>query len=113
MAEIPVEIISSGYTLIRQSRSHQMLLQAPYSRVRVDRATVDVEVILSKHLGALVDGLSRSIEDTAQHILRDTKLQAVPSELDFGLLCTFLTSMPDVPSKTCVAVRCDHGDGQY
>lgn len=88
-----------------------------YSRVRVDGATVDVEVVLSKHLGTLVDGLSRSIEDTTQHVLGDTQLQAVSCELNFGLLlsdmsssnlafvCTFLTSMPDVPSKTCVAIR--------
>lgn len=88
-----------------------------YTRVWVDRATVDVEVVLSKNLGALVDGLPRTIENTAQHVFGDTKLQAVSCEFDFGLCLsdmaygnrprrrTFLTSMPDVPSKTCVAIR--------
>jgi hypothetical protein len=45
----------------------------------------------------------------------------VSCELHFGLLlsdmssnkrafaCTFLTSMPDVPSKTCIAIRNDYG----
>jgi hypothetical protein len=76
--------------------------EVSYTRVRVDGATVDVEVVLSEHLGTLVDGLSRSIEDTAQHVLGDTKLQAVASELDFGLLLSDLflptTLLLNVPS---------------
>lgn len=56
-----------------------------YSGVGVDRAAVDVKIILSEDLGSLVDGFSRTIEDTAQHVLGHTKLQAVSSELDFGL----------------------------
>jgi hypothetical protein len=56
-----------------------------YSGVRVDRATVDVKVVFGKDLGALVDGLSRTVEDAAQHVLGNTELQAVAGELDFGL----------------------------
>ena len=35
-----------------------MPLEMYYSRVRVDGATVDIEVVLSEHLRALVDSLS-------------------------------------------------------
>jgi len=88
-----------------------------YARVRVDGTSVDVKVVFSEHLRALVDGLSRTIEDTTQHVLGHTKLQAVPGKLYFCLrlsdamlidgsgISTFLTSIPEVPSKTCVAVR--------
>lgn len=85
-----------------------------HSRVRVDRATVDVEVVLSEHLGALIDGTTGSIEDTTKHVLGHADLQALASKLDFGLesfslafvlqhVCpspTFFTSIPEVPSKT-------------
>jgi hypothetical protein len=56
-----------------------------YTRERVDRTAVDVKVILRKHLGALVDRSSGTIEDTTKHILRDTKLQALACEFDLGL----------------------------
>lgn len=72
---------------------------ATYSRVWIDRATVDVEVVLSKHLGALVDGLSRSIENSTQHVLGDTKLQAMSGELDFGLV---LSEMSSAHRAACV-----------
>jgi hypothetical protein len=58
MAEIPVEIISSGYTWAGSVAKLQRLLLCTYTRVRVDGATVDVEVVLGQHLGTLVDGLS-------------------------------------------------------
>lgn len=110
-----------GVHLKASVSSCHLLQMTSYSRVWVDRATVDVEVVLSKHLGAFVNGLSRSIKDTTQHVLGNTKLQAVSCELDFGLrlsdissvnrafACTFLTSMPDVPSKTCVAISNVYG----
>lgn len=56
-----------------------------YTREGVDWAAVDVEVVLSQDLGALVDSSSRTIEDTTKHVLRHTKLQALTGELDFGL----------------------------
>lgn len=86
---------------------------SPYSRVGVDRTAVDIQVVLGQHLGAFVDSSARTIEDTTQHVLRHTELQAVAREFDFclswsdapafvrGDVCTFLTSMPEVPSKTC------------
>jgi len=57
-----------------------------YSGVRVDGASVDVEVLLGKHLGSLVDSASGTIEDTTQHVLGHTELQALSGELDLGLL---------------------------
>ena len=77
---------------------------------------VDVEVVLGQNLGALVDGATGTVEDSTQHVLGHTELERVAAELDFGLLdisttaCildrwlirrTFLTSIPEVPSKTC------------
>lgn len=56
-----------------------------HARVRVDRAAVDVEVVLCQHLGTLVDSSSGTIEDTTQHVLRHTELQALAGELDSGL----------------------------
>ena len=47
--------------------------------------TLNVQVVLSKDLGALVDGLSRSVEDTAEHVLGDGNLEGVTGELDTGL----------------------------
>lgn len=78
--------------------------------------TVDVEVVLGQNLRALVDGTTGTVEDTTKHVLGHTELERVAAELDFGLLhistaacilncClirrTFLTSIPEVPSKTC------------
>jgi len=90
------------------------------TRVWVDGRTVDVEVVLGQDLGALVNGAAGTVEDTTKHVLADSKLQVVASELDFGLvscqmafsispdlLCglTFLTSTPEVPSNTCTTAR--------
>jgi hypothetical protein len=47
--------------------------------------TVDIQVVLCQHLGSLVNRATGTIEDTTQHVLRDTELQAVVGELDFGL----------------------------
>lgn len=54
-----------------------------HARVWVDGTSVDVQVILSKNLRSLVDSSARSIEDTTQHVLRNTKLQTGSFELDF------------------------------
>ena len=56
-----------------------------YTRVGVDGRAVDVQVLLRQDLRALVDGTTRTIEDTTQHVLGHTELQAVAGELDFGL----------------------------
>lgn len=74
-----------GVHLFVVSRRLLPLGLKPYSRVWVDRAAVDVEVVFRKHLGALVDWLSRTVEDAAQHVFGHTKLQALASELDFCL----------------------------
>lgn len=119
MAEIPVEIISSGYSYACQHLIHRSSSSgATYSGEGVDGVSVDVEVVLSQDLGALVDGTARSIENTAKHVLGHTDLQTLASELDFGLYSsasqilhshenfrhTFFTSIPDVPSKTCTVL---------
>lgn len=56
-----------------------------YSRVRVDRLTIDIQVILRQHLRTLVNRTTRTVKDTSQHVLGHTQLQAVAGELDFGL----------------------------
>lgn len=56
-----------------------------YTGEGVNGTAVDVEVVLGKDLGALVDSSSGTVKDTAQHVLRHTKLQALAGELDFGL----------------------------
>lgn len=56
-----------------------------YARVRVDRTSVDVEVVLREDLGALVDSLAGTIEDATKHVLRHAKLRSVAGELDPGL----------------------------
>jgi hypothetical protein len=87
MAEIPVEIISSGYSWDCQLEGNTTSARwEPYTGVGVDGRTVDVEVVLGQHLGTLIDGASRSIKDTAKHILGNTELQALAGELDLGLL---------------------------
>jgi hypothetical protein len=101
MAEIPVEIISSGYTWVASVAKLRRFRQCTYTRVGVDGTAVDVEVVLSQHLWALVDGLSGSIEDTTQHVLGHTELQAVSGEFDFGLRlseCVSVAVPVQVPS---------------
>lgn len=81
--------------------------------------TVDVEVILGQNLRALVDSTTGTVKYTTKHVLGHTELERVAAELDFGLLGisttarirgyvlirrTFLTSIPEVPSKTCYYV---------
>ena len=57
-----------------------------YPRVWVDGLTVDIQIILRQHLGALINRTTRSVKDTTQHVLRHSQLQAVPGEFDFGLV---------------------------
>jgi hypothetical protein len=58
----------------------------PYPRVGVDGLAIDIQILLRKHLGSLINWTSRTIEDTTQHVLGHTELQAVTGELDFGLI---------------------------
>ena len=59
MAEIPVEIISSGYTWMVVSNSALSFFYfLTYSSVWVDRTAVDVEIVFCQHFGALVYGSS-------------------------------------------------------
>ena len=84
-----------------------------YTRVGVDGAAVDVKVVLSQYFGTLVDSSSGPVEYSTKHVFRDTNLEVVACEFDFGLARvsdnlpmsqhiahTFFTSIPDVPSKT-------------
>jgi hypothetical protein len=50
------------------------------------RLTVDVEVVLGKDLGSLVDGITRSVEDSTLHVLRNGQLHGRSRELDVGRL---------------------------
>lgn len=68
------------------------IIQKSYSRVGVDRTAVDVKVFFRKHLGALVDGTTRTVKDTAQHVFGHTKLQALSGELYPCLLQRQLSS---------------------
>lgn len=86
MAEIPVEIISSGYSCCMSACASRAAPFVTYTRVWVDGATVDVEVVLGKNLGALVDGAAGTVKDAAKHVLGDTELQALAGELNLGLL---------------------------
>lgn len=112
MAEIPVEIISSGYTCHRLACAASICRGSSYPRVRIDGTAVDIKIVLCEHLRTLVDSSTGTVEDSAQHVLGHAQLQAVASELDFGLrwstlcplvggdVCTFFTSIPEVPSNT-------------
>ena len=44
--------------------------------------TVNVNIVFSKDLGTVVDGVTRAVEDTPQHVLRHRQLHAAASELD-------------------------------
>lgn len=59
--------------------------KATYTRVWVNRASVDVQVILSQNLRSLVNGPSGSIKDATKHVLGDTQLQALSRKLDSSL----------------------------
>jgi hypothetical protein len=91
MAEMPVEIISSGYSYTWgpsvpvPTLTDSSVRRQTYTRVGVDGRSVDVEVVLGQDLGALVDGTSGSIEDTTKHVLGHANFQALAGELDLGL----------------------------
>jgi hypothetical protein len=86
MAEIPVAIISSGYTCKPVSRDVLVLCEAKiYSSVGVYRTAVYVQIILSQHFWPFVYSSSGAIKCSTKHVLRDSKLQTVARELDFGL----------------------------
>ena len=48
--------------------------------------TVDVKVVLGKDLWAIVNGLTRTVEDTPEHVLRDREFHAATGELNMGSL---------------------------
>lgn len=48
------------------------------------RRTIDVEIVFREDLRSVIYGISRAIEDSAQHIFRHRKLHAAPCELDMG-----------------------------
>lgn len=87
MVEIPVWIISSGYI-----REYGLMGEpwciATFQREDIDRTggrrTVNVQVILRKHLRAVVNGLTGTVEDTTQHVLCDRELHAAAGELNVG-----------------------------
>lgn len=54
---------------------------------RVDRLTLDVEELLSQHGGSTINGLSGSVENTTQNILRHGDTENVSCELATGVTC--------------------------
>ena len=44
--------------------------------------TIDIQVVLCKYFRALVNGLTGSVEDTTQHVLRDGQPHAAAGELN-------------------------------
>lgn len=52
------------------------------TRIRVDRRTVDVEVLLSEDLGSFVDRVTGSVEDATEHVFRNGELHRRAGELD-------------------------------
>jgi hypothetical protein len=52
------------------------------ARVGVDGRPINIQVLLGKHLGALINGVSRTVEDATEHVLRDGELHAGSRELD-------------------------------
>lgn len=58
MAEIPVDIISSGYTCRKSAMYSKREREWTYSSVRIDGTAVDVKIVLSQHFGTFVDSSS-------------------------------------------------------
>ncbi len=56
------------------------------TRVRVDGLPLDVQEVLGQDGRALVDGLAGTVEDAAQHVLRDRGTKNVSGELADGVL---------------------------
>lgn len=66
--------------------SFYCIFGSSYSRVWVDRLSVDIQVILSQHLGTLIDRTSRTVEYSTKHVFGHAQLQAVSGEFDFSLI---------------------------
>lgn len=54
------------------------------TRERVDGGPVDVEVVFGPDGRTLVDGLTRTVEDSSLHVLADSELHGVSAEADSG-----------------------------
>lgn len=46
--------------------------------------TIDVQVILSKDLGSFVDGITRAVKDSTQHVFGHRQLHARAGKFDMG-----------------------------
>lgn len=72
MVEIPVWIISSGYMreygLIGHPELH-LIPKGGQVKTHLKIRTINVKVILSKHFRTLINGVSRTVEYTTQHVL--------------------------------------------
>lgn len=73
-----------------------------YSGVRVDRASVYVKIILGQYFWALINRSTRAVEDAAEHVLRHAELQAVSSELNFGLKWSAPADGGRCEQRTCL-----------
>ena len=51
---------------------------------RILQRTIDVQIILSKNLRTLVNGVPRAVEYPSQHVFCDGQLHARARELDVG-----------------------------
>jgi hypothetical protein len=48
------------------------------------KPTVDVQVVLGKHLWPVVDRVARAVEDATQHVLCDRKFHGATREFNVG-----------------------------
>ena len=56
IADIPVAIISSGYTWLPVSWAIEFAVSQAYPRIGIDGTAIDIEVVLRKHLRPLING---------------------------------------------------------
>ncbi|MPN29482.1 hypothetical protein SDC9_176935 [bioreactor metagenome] len=50
----------------------------------VHRQAVDITVFCRQNLGTAVDGMAHAVENTAEHIARNSQLQGMPQEANLG-----------------------------
>lgn len=53
---------------------------------------IDVKVVFSEHLRAVIDRIPRTVEDATQHVLRNRKFHAASCELDMCRLDVYARS---------------------
>ena len=77
--------MDEGAHAIGQSQLFRRVRAGRGPRWRAAPRTLNVEEVLGKDLGALVDGLAGAVEDAAKHVLRHGDLERVARKLDASL----------------------------